>query len=394
MATNRDSWVYSFSEKKLAKNMKSCIEFYNSQRELYKKFLKSGKKLEDSISNDPTKISWTVNLKKSLESDIPLNFIKNIRQTCYRPYEKQFLYFEKDWIERPGINPKLFPTPDTQNLVICVSGAGNTKELSALISNYLPCYDYISHTQCFPLYYYAEQSKSDLFSQELEKRDGISNWALAEAKRLYGSSKKITKENIFYYVYGFLHSKDYRETFKDDLKKSLPKIIFVSKYEDFCAFERAGRTLANLHLNYEKSSDEAEKIAKTLGINITGNKLTKTTGQTYTPEDYKYFRIPDKMRFASKADKSKIFYNNSITIENIPERAYEYIVNGKSAIDWILERYAVTQDKHSLITNDCNDWALEHQNPRYILDTLVSVIDLSLKTMEIVNGLPKLDFGE
>ena len=252
----------------------------------------------------------------------------------------------------------------------------------------------IFNDQCFPLYYYSEQSKSDLFSQEFEKRDGISNWALAEAKRLYGSSKKITKENIFYYVYGFLHSKDYRETFKDDLKKSLPKIIFVSKYEDFCAFERAGRTLANLHLNYEKSSDEAEKIAKTLGINITGNKLIKTTGQTYTPEDYKYFRIPDKMRFASKADKTKIFYNNSITIENIPERAYEYIVNGKSAIDWILERYAVTQDKHSLITNDCNDWALEHQNPRYILDTLVSVIDLSLKTMEIVNGLPKLDFGE
>src|SRR5574344_1274330 len=393
MATNRDSWVYSFSEKKLAKNMKSCIEFYNSQRELYKKFLKSEKKLEDIISNDPTKISWTRGLRRTLSNNKEITYSDSFnRISTYRPYQKQYFYGQGELIESYGLSPKLFPTPDTQNLVICVSTG--EKGPSPLITNNIPDLHFDGDTQCFPLYYYAEQSKNDLFSQELEKRDGISNWALAEANSLYGSSKKITKENIFYYVYGFLHSKDYRETFKDDLKKSLPKIIFVSKYEDFCAFERAGRALANLHLNYEKSSDEAEKIAKTLGINITGNKLTKTTGQTYTPEDYKYFRIPDKMRFASKADKTKIFYNNSITIENIPERAYEYIVNGKSAIDWILERYAVTQDKHSLITNDCNDWALEHQNPRYILDTLVSVIDLSLKTMEIVNGLPKLDFGE
>ena len=395
MATNRDSWVYSFSEKKLAKNIKSCIEFYNSQRELYKKFLKSGKKLEDIISNDPSKISWTRGLRRTLSNNKEITYSDSFnRISTYRPYQKQYFYGQGELIESYGLSPKLFPTPDMQNLVICVSGIGVTKDFSCIISNILPDLELIGKSQCFPLYYYAEQSKNDLFSQELEKRDGISNWALAEAKRLYGSSKKITKENIFYYVYGFLHSKDYRETFKDDLKKSLPKIIFVSKYEDFSAFERAGRALANLHLNYEKSSDEAEKIAKTLGINITGNKLIKTTGQTYTPEDYKYFRIPDKMRFASKADKTKIFYNNSITIENIPERAYEYIVNGKSAIDWILERYAVTQDKDSLITNDCNDWALEHQNPRYILDTLLSVIDLSLKTMEIVNGLPKLEFGE
>ncbi len=393
LATGRDSWVYNFAKQKLEKNMKSTITFYNAEFERFKNAEKII--VENFINQDPTKISWNRNLKEDFEkSKKHVYSCKSLRIGYYRPFCRMNLYFDKAFNAMLYQIPKLFPTPDTQNLVICVSGIGVTKDFSCIISNILPDLELIGKSQCFPLHYYSEQSKSDLFSQELEKRDGISNWALAEAKRLYGSSKKITKENIFYYVYGFLHSKDYRETFKDDLKKSLPKIIFVSKYEDFCAFERAGRTLANLHLNYEKSSDEAEKIAKALGINITGNKLIKTTGQTYTPEDYKYFRIPDKMRFASKADKSKILYNNNIAIENIPERAYEYIVNGKSAIDWILERYAVTQDKDSLITNDCNDWALEHQNPRYILDTLVSVINLSLKTMEIVNGLPKLDFGE
>lgn len=395
LKTNRDAWCYNNSSEKLEINIKASIDFYNNEVQRYQLVKNKGIKPESFINFDPTKFSWDAVQKESHLSNGKLySFeIGSVRESIYRPFFKRYVYFNHNLNNRVYQIPKLFPTPDTQNLVICVKGIGD-KDFSCIITDSIPDLQVIFNGQCFPLYYYAEQSKSDLFSQELEKRDGISNWALAEAKRLYGSSKKITKENIFYYVYGFLHSKDYRETFKDDLKKSLPKIIFVSKYEDFCAFERAGRALANLHLNYEKSSDEAEKIAKTLGINITGNKLTKTTGQTYTPEDYKYFRIPDKMRFASKADKTKIFYNNSITIENIPERAYEYIVNGKSAIDWILERYAVTQDKDSLITNDCNDWALEHQNPRYILDTLVSVIDLSLKTMDIVNGLPKLEFGE
>ena len=389
VATNRDSWVYSFSEKNLQKNMKSCVDFYNSQRELYKKAVKSGKKLEDILSSDPTKISWTRGLKKSLVNGKNIEYSDDfVRLGSYRPFQKQNLYAQNDLIECFGLSPRLFPTPDTQNLVICVSGIGVTKDFSCIISNTLPDLELIGKSQCFPFHYYSEQNKGDLFAQELERKDGVSNWALAEARRIYGANKKITKENIFYYVYGFLHSKDYRETFKDDLKKSLPKIIFVSGYEDFAAFEKAGRALAGLHLNYEKSTAEARALAKKLGINIAGDKSASGT-----PEDYKYFRIPDKMRFAGKSDKSKILYNPQITIENIPARAYDYIVNGKSAIDWIVERYAVTQDKASLITNDCNDWAKEHQNPRYILDTLLSVIDLSIKTMDIVDALPKVEFG-
>lgn len=121
-----------------------------------------------------------------------------------------------------------------------------------------------------------------------------------------------------------------------------------------------------------------------------------TTGgfvdDTTNPDDYNYFRVVDKMRFKSKEDKSTIIYNGNITIENIPAKAYEYIVNGKSAIEWIVERYAVTQDKKSLIKNDANDWSKEHHKPRYILDLLLSVINVSVQTVDIVNKLPKLKF--
>ena len=99
-----------------------------------------------------------------------------------------------------------------------------------------------------------------------------------------------------------------------------------------------------------------------------------------------------KMRFPSKTDKSQIIYNEYITLKNIPAEAYQYVVNGKSAIEWIMERYQVTTDKDSHIKNDCNDWGREHDNPRYILDLLLSVINVSVQTVEIVKGLPKLKF--
>lgn len=115
----------------------------------------------------------------------------------------------------------------------------------------------------------------------------------------------------------------------------------------------------------------------------------KATG---AEEDYDYFHIWDKMRFKSKDDKSTIIYNGNITIENIPAKAYEYIVNGKSAIEWIVERYCVSRDKKSLIMNDCNDCGKEHHKPRYILDLLLSVINVSVQTVDIVKVLPKLKF--
>jgi predicted helicase len=227
------------------------------------------------------------------------------------------------------------------------------------------------------------------------RHDGITDWILKEVRNRYGT-KTITKEMIFYYVYGLLHSEDYRTRFAADLKKSLPRIPIVERVEDFMDFYKYGKKLADLHLNYET-------VEPYPGVRVKGDrKVSMTTRRdpatggfiedTTNPEDYDYFRVWDKMRFKSKDDKSTIIYNGNITIENIPAKAYEYIVNGKSAIEWLVERYAVTQDKKSLIKNDANDWAKEHHKPRYILDLLLSVINVSVQTVDIVKALPKLKF--
>ena len=185
---------------------------------------------------------------------------------------------------------------------------------------------------------------------------------------------------IFYYVYGLLHSEDYRQRFAADLKKSLPRIPIVERVEDFMDFYQAGKKLAELHLNYED-------VPAYPDVEVVGDR--QLTGND---SDYDYFRVVDKMRFKSKQDKSTIIYNGNIQINNIPEKAYEYVVNGKSAIEWIVERYCVSKDPKSLIRNDANDWAREHHKPRYILDLLLSVINVSVQTVDIVKALPKLKF--
>ena len=153
----------------------------------------------------------------------------------------------------------------------------------------------------------------------------------------------------------------------------------VEKPADFWAFSKAGRDLAELHLNYEEQDAPKD-------ILINGKPIPK---KSFPDEQL----IVNKMSFPSKDQKDTIIYNSHITISNIPTKAYEYIVNGKSAIDWVMERYAITTHKESGIKNDPNDWAKEHENPQYILDLLLSVITVSVKTVEIVEGLPKVEWG-
>jgi len=164
----------------------------------------------------------------------------------------------------------------------------------------------------------------------------------------------------------------YRETFANDLKKMLPRLPLVENVKDFWAFSKAGRQLAELHLNYET-------VAPSPDVTVSGDD-----GKTYTV---------DKMRFPKKDQKETIHYNSKITVSNIPAKAYEYVVNGKSAIEWIMERYQISTHKESGIVNDPNDWANEVGNPRYILDLLLSIINVSVQTVDIVNSLPKVDFG-
>ena len=394
MKTNRDAWLYGFSKESLNTTVDGMVNFYNRQL-----------KTEDDTVNDPTKISWTVNLRKEFERKIPLQKDGVFLQCMYRPFSEQHLYFDKHLIERPGMWTKFYPAPQIKNLAICVDVGGTENDYFCLITDKIPDLHFVGDTQCFPLYWYEEiQEKQTLFDLAAEtpedyyaRRDGISDHILTLARKLYG--QKTSKEDVFYYVYALLHHPGYRKTFSADLKKMLPRIPLVEESSSFWQFVKSGRALADLHLNYEDHADGAAK----LGVLVDGaehgdftvNKMrfAKTQGaQASSPAGY------EKRGQDARAPldgcihpKSQIIYNNRITISNIPLDAYDYVVNGKSAIEWIMERYAVTTHKESGIVNDPNDWARERNRPGYILDLLLSVIALSARTVEIINTLPKLD---
>jgi predicted helicase len=379
LASARDPFCYNSSEEVLSSNIKSLVDFYNRARENFHLLKKTRPdlKVEDAVDFDSTKITWNRGLKQDLDRNSEIVFDRSkIVSALYRPFSKQFLYFARELNDMVYQMPKLFPASAHENKVICVSGLGGTKENSTIISDFvtdLNCLD--SGTQCFPLYYYEEKNLDSptLFDTAADpqyiRRDGISNWILKQAHDRYG--KDVKREDIFYYVYGFLHSPEYRAKFANDLKKMLPRIPLVESKADFVAFSKAGRALAQLHLNYEKISAYPDLV-------ITG-------------EESGNFRV-GKMRFVDKETKDAIQYNSNIVVSNIPAQAYEYVINGKSAIEWIMERYQVKTDKASGITNDPNDWSEEVGNPRYILDLLLSIVNVSMQTVDIVNGLPKVKF--
>lgn len=393
--SGREPWVYNFSTDTLKLNMNNMIQFYESERLRYLDAIKKNSdiKVNDFIDGNQQKISWTVNLKKDISKNKEHSFNeKSIRTSIYRPFTKQFLYFNKSFIERPGSGTVLFPKDNFQNLIICVSGIGANKENCIYVTNNLIDYNALdAGAKCFPLYYYEERKKTSpsLFDavaeNEFIRRDGVSNFILERAKTQYG--KNVTKEDIFYYVYGILHSPDYRTAFANDLKKMLPRIPLVEDVRDFWKFSKAGRQLAELHINYETVPSAKEVL---LFIDRVPQKEIESglSGKELEAINYKV----QKMHFPKKDQKNTIIYNSQITIENIPAKAYEYVVNGKSAIEWIMERYQVKTDPKSGIKNDPNDWAKEVGNPKYILDLLLSIINVSVQTVDIVSSLPNLEF--
>lgn len=375
LASARDAWCYNSSKVNLTSNINKFIEFYNKQRIDFHRLKDKQIKIEDFLSFDSSKITWNRGLKQDLARNYEIKYDENsIVKVMYRPFFKQNGYFNRSLNDMVYQLPKIF-NGKNDNIVICVSGIGGNKENTTIISNNvvdLNCLD--AGTQCFPLYYYEENNSSSkgLFDDESVqkhvRRDAISDFIFERAKKQYGN--KVTKEDIFYYVYGILHSNEYRVTFTNDLRRMLPRLPLIDEPKDFWAFSKAGRELAELHINYE--------TVKPADVKVTG-------------AESKFYKV-EKMRFPSKTDKSKILFNSKITIEGIPAEAYEYIVNGKSAIEWIMERYQVTTNKDSGIKNDPNDWADEVGNPRYILDLLLSIITVSLETVRIVKNLPKLKF--
>ncbi len=385
--SSRDAWVYNSSKAIVYANMKQTVSFYNEQVDLFIKKRKTNPALkpEQFIDNNPQKISWSSSLIPNLERGNAALFEPDkITFISYRPFFKQQFYNGDKMIHRKGQFKEFFPKSGLKNELICISSVGANSGLSILMTNGIADLHFNGDTQAFPLYYFEERQKQSpgIFDiggdEEYIRRDGISDFILDRAQKQYG--KNVSKEDIFYYVYGFLHSPEYRETFANDLKKMLPRLPLVEDVRDFWAFSKAGRKLADLHINYES-------VPPLKSVEV------QEPQEIYQMLPEEYFRV-EKMRFPKKDQKDTIIYNSRITVNNIPDKAYEYIVNGKSAIEWIMERYQVTVHKESGIRNDPNDWSKEVGNDRYILDLLLSIINVSVQTVEIVEGLPKVRFEQ
>lgn len=406
LATARDSWCYCFSKKQLERQMHLSIDFYNEQRKLFanEKAKNPTANARAFVSYDDSKLSWNRGILNYCEKNKTIDFEDDsVRLSLYRPFCKQNSYFNVAMNDMTYQLDKHFPSPNAKNLVICTKGVGD-KDFSCLISDHLPDLQVNFNGQCFPLYWYEtiEPEQNSLFGDDAQivRHEAVSDFILERAQGKYGN--KVQKEDIFYYVYGILHSKSYRKTFSADLKKMLPRIPLISDYKKFWAFSKAGRELANLHLNYEQiatypdttiESLENKEYASLNSKNISDDGLLvaeKPKAGTSNSE-YEYYEV-QQMKFPKKGQKDTIIYNHYHTVKNIPEKAYEYVVNGKSAIEWIMERYAITTDKKSGITNNPNDWSKEHEKPRYILDLLLSIINVSVQTVDIVNALPDVEW--
>ncbi|GAA7910158.1 hypothetical protein HpBT056_09790 [Helicobacter pylori] len=367
VASGRDPWVYNFSPDALMQNVQKCMDTYNFDlkrfnthfREAFKsraKGVKSGdlyKQLNDKeITTDKTKIAWTRALKQ--------DFIKNknlqeshkdrMRLAMYRPFNKQWLYFDKNLNEEQYQLPKIFPNKDAQNVVINTT----IRNFSALVSDFISECSLISPNQAYPLYYY-----DDLGNRHY----AISGYALNLFRKHY-EDNSIAEEEIFYYIYAILHHKGYLEKYKNSLTKEDPRIALS---EDFKELSILGKELAELHLNYESGEMHASVEYKTL----------------MNAEEKGYYDVETMKKIGDR-----INYNNNIAITKIPKKAFDYVVNGKSAIDWVIERYKKTTDKESLIENNPNDY----KDGKYVFELLCRVIKLSEKSVDLIEKISEKRF--
>lgn len=383
--SNRDAYVYNFSKEKLKQNIQNTINRYNQSL---------GKNVDYKDSN----IAWTRGLVQCHARKIRINYEENqISLSSYRPFTKIPLYHGDRMIEMPSRNLKAFPTADIENRMIIVSGVSSKKDFACLITDGISNLNALTATQGFPLYHYTTNESSEnqltletnnIPTDSFTRHDAITDHILTTAHTQYANDA-ISKTDIFYYVYGILHSPAYRTTFADDLKKSLPRLPLVKNYTDFETFSSAGRQLADLHINYEQV---APIPTVTVAINGVIDDHMTNHGETKRPSNPDLYHVA-KIKYIKKGDKSTIIYNGNISISNIPATAFDYVINGKSAIDWILDRYQVKTDKASGIVNNPNDYAREQEKPRYILDLLLSVMSVSAQTNEIVDALPVIDWS-
>ncbi|MGN8443612.1 type ISP restriction/modification enzyme [Helicobacter pylori] len=367
VVSGRDPWVYNFSPNILTQSVQTCIDTYNADlkhfnevfREAFKqrtakdKGIKSAdryKHLNDrEITTDKTKIAWTRTLKQEFikNKNLQESHKDRIRLAMYRPFNKQWLYFDKNLNEEQFQFSKIFPDKSARNVVINTT----TRNFCSLIGDAIPDTHFIGDTQAYPLYYYDDLGN---------RYNAISGYALNLFRRHY-KDNAITEEEIFYYIYAILHHKGYLEKYKNSLAKEAPRVALS---EDFKELSILGKELGELHLNYESGE---------MHTSVKHNLLENAEVEGYY----------DVVQMKKDKKGDSIIYNQNITITQIPQKAFEYVVNGKSAIDWVIERYSITKDKDSLIENNPNHYA----GGKYVFELLCRVIKLSVKSVDLIEKI-------
>ncbi|MBV1944726.1 DEAD/DEAH box helicase [Streptococcus parasuis] len=356
ISTNRDWWVIGFNEKDTKANSKKLIENYNYEL----KRLSSSKDKDFDLNRKDNFIKWTRKLEQYFSKNKGLQFDeKYMSPIMYRPFTKKWIYYNTDLVESPGQYYKKF---GTNNIVLMSTGRGSSRDFSVLATGILPSLDLQEKGQGF-MRYDNEVDETQLF----QSNDNL-NQAFADKLGL-------SLDDTFAYVYGLLNSRDYQEKYANDLKKDLARIPIVKQKDKYV---EVGKALMDLHLNYEEVP-----VYEDVEVQLSANPSYVVT----------------KMKFAKKRDEngksvndlSTIIYNQDITISNIPEKAYEYMVNGRSAIEWIIDQYQVKTDKKSGITDDPNDYSTDE---KYIFNLLLRIINVSMQTVDLINSLPKFEVEE
>ena len=390
VTTKRDSWCINPSRTALARNIEATIAFYNDEVVRWQNAKASGQtslSISDFVNPDATRISWTLSLKQDVRKGKSLDIKDGQFVRCmYRPFTKQWQFYSRRLNDGVAQMPRIFPDGELPNRVIAVTGKGGRTGFSALMMDALPDLNSFEAGQCFPMWLYEENEpqvggllRGLATGTAYRRREAITD-AGVEHFRMAWPGESIMHEDIFHYVYGLLHSEDYRSRFAANLAKGLPRIPCVRSLEDYRAFRDAGRKLGELHVGYEAVDPCPSAVID--------------TGGAWLPENpeiaYRVTRMKHPGTGKNK-DRSTVIYNNHITIREIPDAAWDYVVNGKPALSWVMARQCVKTDKASGIVSDANRYAVETVgDPRYPLDLFLRTITVSLETLHITRSLPAL----
>ncbi len=387
LKTNRDAWNWNSSRPRLEANTAKWISHYNEQVEKFSRanpdpkgtVAARARQAREVVDRDPLRLSWdAADFNRLVQGTNYSLDDASFMVGAYRPFHRRHVNAGPSLNNRTYQLPRIYPDDDTRQLSIGVSIRDTRSPFSALaVSTIADLHLWSGDTALLPMYTYdlpgADTPQGSLLEhEEPSRRHNITDYALDLYRTL---DSGISKDDIFFYVYGILHSPDYREAYVADLKKTLPRIPQVESADEFWTFAGAGRELARLHTEFEEIDPWGDlEVQVAEGLDTSLEDLYCVT----------------KMRYCND-EKTAITYNENITISNIPERVHEYMLGSRSALDWVLETNRIRKDKKSGIVNDPNDWAIEHSNPKYIFDLVGQVVSVSIRTLDIIDTLPRLN---